>query len=42
MLILNGQTSGKMREYTNKQNMELKRENKYRHNRTLKNKKRML
>lgn len=38
MLILHGQTSGKMKEDTNKQNMELKRENKYRDNKLLKNK----
>lgn len=42
VLTLNGQTSGKMREDTNKQNTEHKKEKKYRHNRTLKNKKRML
>lgn len=38
MLILHGQVSGKMGEDKNKQNMELKRENKYRHNRPSKNK----
>lgn len=38
MLILHGQASGKMGEDKNKQNMELKRENKYRHKNRPKNK----